>query len=77
MKENAQKFFKESRKTLMFTQKQLAQALGCSIYDVKNYEYGNARVPGDYVLQLQAMLDSFEKQSAKPKNPSPRTQLGR
>jgi transcriptional regulator with XRE-family HTH domain len=57
----AQEFLKQSRKALGFTLKGLAQASGYDICDIKNYEYGRARVPGDLVLQLQAMLEVQNK----------------
>lgn len=57
----AQEFLKQSRRKLGFTLRGLAQASGYEISDIKNYEYGRARVPGDLVLQLQAMLDVQSK----------------
>lgn len=62
---NAQQLLKSSRTALGFTLKGLAQATGYSESDIKNYTYGIARVPGDLVLQLQAMLKAQERTKAK------------
>lgn len=62
---NAQQLLKSSRTALGFTLKGLAQATGYSESDIKNYTYGIARVPGDLVLQLQAMLKAQERLKGK------------
>jgi plasmid maintenance system antidote protein VapI len=59
---NAQNFFKMARNELGFTLAGLAQATGHSLSDIKNYQYGRARVTGDMVLQLQAMLEAKKRQ---------------
>lgn len=73
--DSAQEFLKESRRQLGFTQQGLAQATGYNRHDIKNYENGLARTPGDLVLKLQAMLGAKKKRDrsavvAKTENPS-------
>jgi predicted transcriptional regulator len=53
---NAQTFLKNGRRQLNVTQQKLADMTGYKRHDIKNYENGLARVPGDLILQLQALL---------------------
>jgi predicted transcriptional regulator len=68
MKTNiAQEFLKKSRRTLGFTQKGLALATGFETHDIKNYENGLARTPGDLILKLQEMLKASKRREGKEK----------
>ena len=63
----AQDYLKTTRKKLGYTLAGLAQATGYAAHSIKNYEYGMAKVPGDLVLQLQAMEIATE--NARQKHP--------
>lgn len=58
-------FLKESRITLNLTQKELASITGFNSQKIADYETGRARVPGDLVLQIQAMLQADKRKTSK------------
>jgi len=62
---NALNFLKTSRAQLLLTQKELAAITGYKLQQIVDYENQRARVPGDLVLQLQAMLRAQKKQSLR------------
>jgi transcriptional regulator with XRE-family HTH domain len=61
----AKKFIKEKRHELGLTQPEIAAITGYNKQMIVNYETGRARVPGDLVLQIQAMLAAQQKRKVE------------
>ena len=62
---NALTLLKTARSRLNLTQKELAAITGYKHTQIVDYENRRARVPGDLVLKIQAMIQAHERTISK------------